>query len=269
MKTILKNILILTSVLFVLLSCDNINTEKDKYPDIPYFPKFKNNDLKLVKVKEIELRLDSTVERRNPNDLATRYFVKDSTLYLITFFADTDDLLNPNSCSNCDVKYTVDLIFIKKDKIQHTQWLDEDFKINFKIDSLNNLTIGKHKFYAKSNYYKQDTISNFKDQFGNDTIFSHYINDKLTGYFQPFSDDYVVIDSKNTSNGLHFSFKNKPIYLRYYKINYKNKVGLTKVYDGPDPEFIKLNDEFYYIKKENRTIDEKNKILKIIIYKIE
>ena len=266
----MKRILFLIFPLFFLFSCgDNFKKEKDKYPDIPYFPKFKNNDLKLVKVKEIELKLDSTIERRNPNDLETRYFVKDSTLYVITFFADTNNLLNPDGCTNCNLKYTVDLIFIKNDKVQHTQWIDEDFKINFKIDSINNLTIGKRKFYAKSNYYKQDLNSNFKNQFGDDTIFSHYISDELKGYFKPFSDDNVIIDSKNASNGLHFTFKNTPLYLKYYKINYKNKVGFTKVYDAPGPEFIKLNDELYYIKEENRTIDEKIKILKIVIYKIE
>ena len=34
-------------LLFVQISCgDNIKTEKDKYPDIPEFPKFKNDQQK-------------------------------------------------------------------------------------------------------------------------------------------------------------------------------------------------------------------------------
>lgn len=35
------------------------------------------------------------------------------------------------------------------------------------------------------------------------------------------------------------------------------------------PVFIKLNEELYYINREDNFTDEKNKTLKIAIYKIE
>lgn len=272
MKNTIKQLSILNLIfLFVLISCGK--TEKDKHPDIPYFPKFKDDVLKLVKVKEIELDLDSTVKHQNSNNLKTRYFVKDSTLFLITFFTDSEnagDILGDKNVTS-----TVDLVVIKKDKIQHTGWIDDDFKLNFKIDSLNNLTIGKHIFFAKSNYYEQDVVSNFKDHIHNDTLFSHYLDDKLTGYFEPFADDVVIIDRNFESGGVAheplsvLAFESVPVYLKYYKIKHKNKVGLTKIYDGSRPQFIKLNDEIYFIKEENKVIDEKNKILKIKIYKIK
>lgn len=255
-----------------MYSCgDNIKTEKDKYPNIPKFPKFENDVLKLVEVKTIELKLDSTVHHQEGNYLRTRYLVKDSTLYLITFFADVEE---PEHFMNSDKEYTVDLVVIKDNKIQHTQWSDDDFKLNFKIDKLNNdLTIGKHKFFAKSNYYKQDAISDYKNEYGNDTVFSSYLGSKLSGYFQPTSFERILVASKSKIGGAQnspFLIKEyEPIYLSYYNLNFKNKTGRTKVYDSDPPSFIKLKDELYYFEQENITIDEKNKILKIIIYKIE
>lgn len=49
-------------------------------------------------------------------------------------------------------------------------------KLMPEIDKNNNdLTIGKHKYSAKSNYYKEKTITNLKNE--NDTTFYKYLND--------------------------------------------------------------------------------------------
>ena len=259
------------AILLFFQSCSNdIKTEKDKYPDIPEFPKFKNDKIKLVEVENIELKLDSTVQHQKDNYIRTRYFVKDSTLYLITFFADSDE---PENFMNSDREYTIDLVVVENNKIQHTQWTDNDFKLNFKIDSNNDLTIGKHKFQAKYNYRKQETISNFKEEYGNDTIFSTYIGYKLSGYFTPTPFDQIVVNSERKLTGTQNSPilipENKPLFLTYYELKFKNKIGHTKLNNKDIPKFIKLNNDLYFIEQENKTIDDKNKVLKIKIYKLE
>ena len=256
-----------------LFSCDNIKTEKDKYPDIPEYPKFKNNTLKLVKVKEIENKIDSTFYQ--DRGLNTRILVKDSTLYLISFFPSF--VIREQSFSYSDLKYTIDLVVIKNNKINHRQWVDNDFKINFEIDKNNNdLTIGKHKYSAKSNYYKEKTITNLKNE--NDTTFYKYLNDiiylddinyKATVFDQATIKSRVKSGAVANSPGSIFIWEYQPVYLTYYKFKYKNKIGLTKVYDKEMPVFIKLNEELYYINREDNFTDKKNKTLKIAIYKIE
>ena len=66
-----------------------------------------------------------------------------------------------------------------------------------------------------------------------------------------------------------FTWEYRPVYLTYYKVKNKNKVGLTKVTDFKMPMFLKCKDELYFldlivIKNNDNTETEK-----ISIYKIE
>lgn len=271
MKTKIKIFSLGITIFYFLLlfSCSDIKTEKDKHTDIPEFPKFKNNTLKLVKVKEIVNKTDSTY---SSGSFDTRFLVKDSTLYIISFFASVYNLEVYNT-SNKSLEYKIDLVIIKNTKINHIQWTDKDFELNFDIDNNNNLTIGKYQFSAKSNYKKKESINNLKKL--NDSTFHKSIYNYVNLNEKAKIFDQVIIGSRLKSGavahspGSIFIWKYQPIYLKYYKIKYKNKFGLTKVYDGLPPIFLKLNDELYYIKDEDKYIDENNRIFKMVIYKIE
>ena len=103
----------------------------------------------------------------------------------------------------------------------------------------------------------------------NDIIYLDDINYKATVFDQATIKSRVKSGAVANSPGSIFIWEYQPVYLTYYKFKYKNKIGLTKVYDKEMPVFIKLNEELYYINREDNFTDEKNKTLKIAIYKIE
>lgn len=259
----------------LLLSCDNIKTVKDKYPDIPEFPNFKNGGLKLIIKKEILTKIDST---KNNSDYyrRIRYISKDSTFYLITFLSNNYELNMP---SKGDL-YSIHLYTFKNNEIEHYYWKDDDFKINFEIDSENNdLTIGKRKYFASSNYSNYDISPTFTDSTKVDSIFYQsfgfetYIKDK--NFYEPISFDNVIIDSKRVSSAKAHSaisalgWEYQPVYLTYYKVKHKNKIGLTKVIHNNTPMFFKCKEELYFIDEVMMKNDDNTKTQKISVYKME
>lgn len=273
----LKIITIIAFIISIgLFSCNGVKTEEDKFPEIPKFPLFKNNDLKLEKKIELIAKTDSTIFYQEYYYMHKRFLVKDSTFFLITYLTDFDDPERPFEGR----KYLINLLTIKNGKINLHSWIDYDFKLIFDIDKKNdNLMIGKRKYYAKSNYLKYDSISNTNNFKIVDSIFYDgffnldCINDR--NFIYPDSFDSVIIDSKLKSGAVMgstvsiFTWQHVPIYLNYYKIKYKNKIGLTKSIDSIQPIFVKLKDDLYYIEDKYLKINDKNRIQKIIIYKIQ
>jgi len=258
----------------LLLSCDDIKTVKDKYPDIPEFPNFKNGILKLVKKKEILTKIDSN--EINPYYYRhIRYLSKNSTFYLITFLSKNID---PNIQRIGDL-YSIHLYTFKNDEIEHRYWKDDDFKINFEIDTENNdLTIGKRKYFASSNYSKYDISPKVTDSTKVDSIFfsdfgfQRYKKDK--NFYGPTSFDEVIIDSKRVSTAVAHSpisagWTYQPVVLTYYKVKYKNKVGLTKVTHNNTPMFFKCKEELYFIDEVMIKNNDNTKTQKISVYKME
>ena len=121
--------------------------EKEKYPEIPNFPKFKDNVFHAEKIAEVRQALNKKTKNQN-NNYYFRYLVKDSAAYIITFFTDSDHPDYPYGGEN----YTVDLLVIDGDKINQSRWIDKDFDFNFDLDKERNLTIAKRKFTANTNY---------------------------------------------------------------------------------------------------------------------
>lgn len=260
----------------LLFSCNDIKTVKDKHPDIPEFPNFKNGNLKLITKKEILTKIDSNVRNKVEYYTRIRYLVKDSTLYLITYLSNTyqPDMPMPGD------RYSIHLYTFKNDKVGHYDWKDDDFKINFEIDLDNNdLTIGKRKYFASSNYSNYDTLPTFADSTRVDSMFykdfgyERYIKDK--NFYDPIGFDKVIIDSKTVGNAKPhsalsaFTWQYQPVYLTYYKVKYKNKVGLTKVTDNRMPMFFRCKEDLYFLDQIFIKNKDNTETQKISVYKME
>jgi hypothetical protein len=177
-------------------------------------------------------------------------------------------------------RYSIHLYTFKNDKIAHRHWTDDDFKINFEIDIGNNdLTIGKRKYFASSNYSKYETLSTVTDSTRVDSIFYKYFGyevyskDKI--FYNPIDFDKIIIDSKTVSHAKPHSalsaitWTYEPVYLTYYKVRYKNKVGLTKITDYNAPIFLKCNEELYFLDEKIIKNKDSTETQKISVYKIE
>lgn len=259
----LKNILLLLWVTFTLFSCGkSYHVEKDKYPNIPKFPKFENNQLKLTKIDEVIFDLE-------PNHMGAyfqkRFIIKDSMLAVVIFITDQGNTRNPQK----NDPYLVNLSVINGDKIISTQRSDYDFRLNFKIDSLtNDIIVGKTKYFAKSNYLKIDSIPNLKT----DDFFDPYGKfeyDDIVFYKAELLDK-IVYNTETKIDGVQnspiFGLKNVPSFLYYYKIKTKGKEGLTKMDNKLLPEIVTVKDNLYYVEDPVKLSDNQNKIN---IYKIE
>ena len=137
----MKKQFLLIIIFSLLNSCGkSVDVQEDKYPNIPEFPKFENDVLKLHKIQDINFEIDSTF-----GYIETRYLVKDSTLAIINFTTTAEDRLSPQK----NDLYMVNLSVIKNKKCTSSKIIDTDFKLNFQIDSTDNITIGKHKYFGK------------------------------------------------------------------------------------------------------------------------
>lgn len=270
----LKHVIVLFA-LISLCSCNDIKTEDDKYPDIPEFPKFKNGGLKLVLNGEILTKIDSNVVYEDGYTTSVRYLVNDSTLYFISYLADIDRSEMPEP----GVPYSIHLYTFKGEEITRRHWIDNDFKINFDIDRSNNdLIIGKRRFYSNSKYLRYDTLPKFIDSTRVDSVFYDGFGfDPVLGVdiYKPKPFEIIVIDSEAVSNAAEnsaisiFTWRYRPIYLSYYKVRHKNKVGLTKVTGLRRPTFVKCKGDLYFIDKDYVTNKDCTKTEKVLIYKVE
>lgn len=259
----LKNFLLLLSVTFTLFSCGkSYHVEKDKYPNIPKFPKFENNKLKLTKIDEVIFDFDDDEFGQH---FKKRYIIKDSILGIVIFTTNTGMMEHPQK----NDPYLVNLSVINGDKITSTQRSDYDFRLNFKIDSLtNDIIIGKTKYFTKSNYLKNDSIPNLKS----DDFFDPYGKFEYddTVFYKAERLDKIVYDTETKIDGAQnspiFGLKNVPSFLYYYKIKTKGKEGLTKMDNKLLPEIVTVKGNLYYVENP---IKLSNNQYKINIYKIE
>ncbi|WP_300671054.1 hypothetical protein [Soonwooa sp.] len=259
----MKKILLLIPVLFILHSCGkNFKVEKDKYPDIPEFPKFKNDQLKMTKIDEVVFDFDDDEFGQHFN---TRYIVKDSVLGIVIFTSNTGMMEHPTKKD----PFVVNLTVIKGDKIMSKQRNDDDFAFNFKIDSLNNdITIGKTKYFAKSDYLKFDSIPNLKEENFVDKVASFEYDD--TVFYKPYLFDKAIVDKDYKVDGAQnsplFVIKTVPLFMYYYQVRTRGKVGLTKLKNKFINNIINANNELYYLEKP---VKVKDKQYKVEIYRIE
>jgi len=263
------------AILLLLNSCgDNVQTEKDEHPEIPDFPEFKDRVFQSKNISTIKITLGKTV-RYKEKDYYFKYVIKDDALYIMTFFADTEFpeiVLNDN--------YTVDLIIItNKDLVKkHIRWSDVDFDINLSVDEDHNVTAGKRKYLIKTNYEKFDEVEGLhRDPSETPVDFKSWQSRpqeqvENLDYFHRFSSAITASDGNITGGANHpWGYQYSPVYLIYYELTYKNKIGLTKInYERMNaPLFIKLHDEIYYITYEEDYVGIENGFKKYLINKIE
>jgi len=260
---------------FWLSSCGNgnIQVEKDAYPAIPNFPKFEGNVFKSEKVATMRLELDKSFKNQQQNQYFFRYLLKDSTLYIITYFSDKEfpEIPLPND------RYFVDLIIIKGDRLtKHARWIDLDFDIHFDLDKNDDLAIGRRKYSADSHYRKFEDIKNVPHP-GNpvDTVFKTWDQRDApleSPFFKSFS-DVTIGTSGSISGGVNsgYGYQHNPVSLTYYNVTYKDKIGRTKInYEyQDDPLFLKAGESIYYISYDEDYIDYENRAKQYTIYKIQ
>lgn len=257
----------------MLASCgDNFQREKDMYPDIPVFPDFKGGKLKSKKADDIRLLLNDKFERKS-NPYYFNYLVKDSTLYIMTYFTDREFPEIP-----LDDDYLVDLVIISNDKpVKHFKWTMDDFAINFDVDTNRNVIIGTHKYLANTNFSTYNLVPHIPDDNSpQPATFKTWQSKKLeeienTDYFKSF--DRVIVDSEgnitaSVNKGYGYSYS--PVYLIYYNMTYKNKLWKTKInYNHLEaPLMWKLGKEIYYVNYHEEDLKSGNRVKQYSIYKI-
>ena len=146
---------------------------------------------------------------------------------------------------------------------------DDNFALNFKIDSLNNdITIGRTKYFAKSDYLKSDSIPNLKKENFVDNVASFEYDDTI--FYKPKLFDKAIVDEDYEVDGAQntpiFILKTVPIFMYYYQVKTCGKVGLTKLKNKFLNNIINTNNELYYLEKP---IKVKDKQYKVNIYRFE
>ena len=264
----MKYLLIL---LVVLISCnDNVVKEKDKYPEIPNFPQFKDEIFTSTKVAEVSLKLNKEFKYQN-NKYYFRYLIKDSTAYIITFFTDSDHPEYPYGGED----YVVDLLVFDGKNVNHSRWIDKDFDFNFDLDEERNLTIARRQYSASTNYKDYKVVSTNDKKV--DTLFKPWIQgaaidlniEDLKAY------DEVIIGSKGGLGGNKnmpiFSLEYDAVPLIYYELNYKSKRGLTKIdfRNEKYPLTIKTKNSLFYVTYHQDYIDINNQTKIFSFYRID
>lgn len=257
----------------VFASCgpDNIQKEKDKYPEITNFPKFQNNKLKSKEIENIKVRLNKNFKNQE-NDYCFNYLVRDSALYIITYFSDQEFPDIPSKGS----KYIVDLVIIKNNKpVKHSRWKDDDFDLNFDVDKDHNVIVGRRKYLLTENYLEYEDMVNI-DRLNKPASFKRWQIQEgeqvdTTSYFKSF--ERIIINSKggiSSTPSATYSYVYSPVFMIYYRVTYKNTEGLTKInYGGQQaPLLFKLNGEIYYISYNEDFIDIDNRVKEYSICKI-
>lgn len=259
----MKNILIL--IFLVFISCgDTIKTEKDKFSYIPEFPKFENDILFPKSIFKIELQPLKRFHRTTQNSFNLAYAVKNSSLYVITYY--NDDEFPEEAFSN--YKYYLTLLKITNGEIEiEKKWIDDNFDFNFWLKPNDDILLGKKIYSAKGSYtesikndsVKIDTLNDIEFQLWNKDFRE---NEKKTieknkqSNFEEF--DKVIVGSNSKLEGgwnNGFETQDYPIYLSYYTLKWKNKNAKTKIdfnKNKTSPIFIKTTNNLYYIQYDEK-----------------
>ncbi|MFN0254948.1 hypothetical protein [Pedobacter ureilyticus] len=249
---------------FVLIlsfsSCgDHIQREKDKYPNIPEFPKFGENKLML---KELEV---ATVEYKNHqsaevdgHDLVIHtedyfyYLETNQSLFVLTGYREAVEPGNEFPAKNF-----VQLIRVNAGKVEKLNWSEV---AKAELRPLNNdqyISIGSKTFDIQS---PRLTFSDAKPFENDSTDFSSWNFASRSGgdYYKIFDNtfvkefDRVTIGSASRlsgglNNGLNYTYD--PIPLVYYEFNLDGKTGKTKInFDEQEPPLlIKIANKVYCV----------------------
>lgn len=270
------------AVLLIFAACGggDIPIQKDLFPEIPKFPEFKNKVLASKMISGIKLRLDTSFKRKT-NTYYFNYLVKDSSMYIMTYFSDEEFPDIPMSGD----QYLVDLVIVTNHQpVKHFRWKINDFAINFKVDKEDNVVIGKRKYLFKDHYLKFEEAADSEirrsDDPKNFSTWEPRRQESLakTDYIAPY--DQVIIGSEgDISGGVNsgFAYSNSAVYMIYYKLKYKDREGLTKInYKQQEaPFFFKLAEEIYFVTYQNDTdldtddMGKNDEFKAYTIYKIE
>lgn len=255
--------------LLVLSSCgDNVQREKDKYPDIPKFPAFKQNTVVYKKLGLATVAYKANQSAKvDGHDLVIHtndyfyYAVADSCLLLITGYREA---IKPGN--EFPAKHFITLTRVKNHKIDKYQLTDTTNVANLNcvivakqlqvgnkaVDlSASKFMLGRKISTAKkstdSTFFSSWNFTNSTTDFESKDIFDSTFVKEL---------DRVTVGSKGRfsgglNNGINYVYD--PVPLVYYQFNVGHKTGLTKInFDEQKPPFLlKIKDKIYCITYSN------------------
>ena len=249
--------------IFLLLSfssCgDHIQREKDKYPNIPEFPKFANNKLMLKELETATVKYKKHQSTKvDVHDLVIHtqdyfyYAVADSSLFMLIGYREAVEPGNEFPAKNF-----VQLIRLKSGKVEKLNW-SEVAKAELRL--LNDeqyISVGSKTFdiqsprltFSNAKPLEKDSTHssswNFPSRSGGD-----YDNIFDSTFVKEF--DRVTIGSAGRlsgglNNGINYVYD--PVPLVYYQFNVGNKIGLTKInFDEEKPPLLlKVANKIYCI----------------------
>lgn len=245
-------------------SCgDNIQREKDKYPEIPVFPRFANDALtyKKLDVATVSFK-DNQTAKVDGHSLVIHtqdyffYAVADSSLFLITGYREA---LKPGM--EYPAKNFVTLTRLRNKKIEKLVWTDTcDNDLPIYNDG-KTLIVGSRVFEAIAPRLTFTKVDKTDDDLVNKSIMAYTWNfDKklISEDYKPYDStfvkefDRVTIGSDGNfsgglNNGINYTYK--AVSMIYYEFNLGGKVGKTKInFDEQKvPLLIKIKDKVYSV----------------------
>ncbi|WAC42549.1 hypothetical protein [Pedobacter sp. SL55] len=256
-------------LLFGFSSCgDNIQREKDKYPDIPEFPLFKQNALAYKKLGLATVSYkDNQSAKVDGHDLVIHtndyffYAVADSCLLLITGYREA---IKPGN--EFPAKHFITLTRVKNHKIDKYQLTDTTNVANLNcVIVAKQLQVGNKAIDLSASKFMLDRKISTAKKSTDSTFFSSWnFVDKPTDFeskdifdstfVKEF--DRVTVGSKGhlsggLNNGIDYTYDRVP--LVYYQFNVGSKIALTKInFDEQKPPLLlKIKDNIYCITYSN------------------
>lgn len=256
-------------LLFGFSSCgDNIQRKKDKYPDIPEFPSFKQNGLTYKKLGvatvSYKAHQSAIVNGHNLVIHTQDYFfyaVADSSLFIVTGYREA---VEPGK--EFPAKNFITLTRVRSRKIEKLVWVDTcDYNLPIFKDG-KTLIVGNRLFNTQCQFLTFTTINKDDDDLINKSLkaYTWYFTDlPLNDNYKALYDstfvkelDRVTIGSDGKlsgglNNGIDYTYSAVP--LIYYKFNVGNKIGITKInFDEQKPPLLlKTKDNIYCITYSN------------------
>ena len=259
-----------TSPAFALLlvlglsSCgDNIQREKDKYPEIPEFPLFKDQKFVLKKLDVATVNYkkyqSAKVDGQNLVIHTQDYFyycLADQALFIITGYREAMRPGNPYPAKNF-----VKLRKISGEKVLKLAWTDtceNDLPI---FNDGKTLIVGSRIFNANADQLTFTKVAKDDDGSISESTKVYtwdFSNKMISEEYKPYDStfvkefDRVTIGSSGhlsggLNNGINYTYD--PVPLIYYEFNLNGKIGKTKINfdEQKAPLILKVADKIYCI----------------------
>lgn len=251
-------------LLLVFSSCgDNIQREKDKYPEIPIFPRFANDALVYKKLDVATVTFeDYKTAKVDGHKLVVHtqdyffYSLADSTLFLVTGYREA---LNPGM--EYPAKNFVTLTKLRNKKIEKLVWTDtcdQDLPI---FNDGKTLIVGSRVLDTKASRLTFKKIDKTDDDLVNKSMMAYTWNfgDKLfSGGYKEYDSTFVKEFERVTigsdgkfsgglNKGIDYTYDAVPMV--YYEFNVDGKLAKTKINfdDQKAPLLLKVADKVYCI----------------------